>query len=229
MTRSAHSSCRPPSKRIQQSIHFRPSRWRPVVTKEGAGTRLFSPDLQPEDHRRMSKHSAMESAGRMRRPTPQTLEWAQGLAGPIRLHTPSAELRALDKLYDHKLATGSQSRPLHTTILSRRAQQGSGYYSARDPANPKQVLSYSPAIYQRSNVAGSVASASPGQGIGVVARWEGGAPGVRHIGGTSTQGRDLARSPLRLADPQIRELRQMQAAWQGQAGFDLSRARPPAW
>ena len=126
----------------------------------------------------------------------------QSFPGPIRLRTPSAELRALDEAYDRRQRT-SPTRPM----TGRRAR--------------------SAAYFGRDGAARSIATGDGRAAPVAVAASAGAAPSVRRIGGASTLGRERTRAPKVMIDPQLqlRELQELARAWAGAPGARTSRGR----
>lgn len=168
------------------------------------------------------------SGARLPLPTPASrrdiVEQAAASAGPLRLQTPSAELRALDEAYDRQERTS----PIGRSMAARRAgdrRRSDAYFGRDEPGNPMRVVAYVPAYAERGGVARSIAIGDSRAAPVVVAALAGGAAGVRRIGGTSTVGRERTRAPVVMFDPQLRELQELARAWTGTPGARGARGR----
>ena len=170
-------------------------------------------------------HRAAPSSGapaRLPLPTParrhDIIEQAAASPGPLRLQTPSAELRALDEAYDRRERLSPMGRSMVARHHYRDRRQSSGYFGRDEPGNPTRVIAYVPAYAERGGAARSIAIGDGRAAPVAVAASVGGAPGVRRIGGTSTEGREHARAPVVMFDPRLRELQELARAWTGTPG-----------
>ena len=144
------------------------------------------------------------------------LAHASAYPTPLRLHSPSAELRALDLIYDRRERRSPVGRP---AAARRPGSADTAYCGPSVAGNPMQVVQYTPALGTRASAARSVVIGDSRAAPVAAGGWVvGGAPGVRRIGGTSTIGRELRRAPVVLIDPQLRELQQLARAWTGRPG-----------
>lgn len=168
------------------------------------------------------------SSGALPLPTPASrrdiVEQAAASAGPLRLQTPSAELRALDEAYDRRERTS----PIGRSMAARRAgdrRRSDACFGRDEPGNPMRVVAYVPAYAERGGAARSIAIGDSRAAPVAVAALAGGAAGVRRIGGTSTVGRERTRAPVVMFDPQLRELQELARAWTGTPGARGARGR----
>ena len=106
-----------------------------------------------------------------------------------------------------------------TVELQGYFRAADGYFAADDPANPKRVVAYGPAHVERRGVAPSAATGDARvAACAVASACALGAPEVRRVGGASTVGREAARAPVVLVDPQLRELEHLARQWTGRPG-----------
>lgn len=190
------------SRQPWQSQPLTPSKSRPYTAPLGSATiaysRVCSRPLTGGDGSHHAARLPLPSAASHRDIV--ELRSRQSFPGPIRLRRPSAELRALDEACDRR------GRTSPTGATGRRAR--SAAYFGRDP--PRSI-----AIGD-----GRVAPVA-------VAASAGAAPGARRIGGASALGRERARAPKVMIDPQLqlRELQELARAWAGAPGARTSRGR----